>query len=382
MDSWEALINKVSLEVKACESALQSELRNLGEHLSSMKEDVFSGSDFEKLFQEAKQLRDTIPQTSRIKERILKAAGRRKDLQDKLKRSKDVLSRAARDKDTAYEKIGELAFAEYDRERLEYPSIAKVLSEFADVREDKREIDNELERYQHSVSRKGFWKKLADAGRIAYLRTSRSVLQRRLPLKFRAAGEALCTQQVGDLSEGAFADLLSLCREKEARFAQARKENLKLLKDEEKIEEELKNLGGGITYQSSVRSLEKQIRLSSQRLEEVYRSLGEAYREKPPAKPTGKIAGILSKIDKFERKRAENNHHIERLRAAIEIKKLADQNLGLSEKVKELEKSIERKQREVEKIRAGIDQKKMDISRLKKVRGQEESLDEEPDGEQ
>ena len=122
---------------------------------------------------------------------------------------------------------------------------------------------------------------------------------------YRRAGEALCTAEIKGLEGSAFEELQRICREKDAAYNAAFKETNKLLKDEERIETELKNLGGGITYQRSVKALEKTIRIDEQRLDEVYRNLGEAYGEMPFREPDRKTESIWKRIDELEKKKAE-----------------------------------------------------------------------------
>jgi len=379
MDSWEVLINRISLDLKDYEETLESERRLLGEHLSSLEEELFKGTDLEKLYREAKTLREKIPRASKVKDRILVTARQRKAVQEKLKRSRERLRKSELERETVYRKIGELAYEQHEKESTKNPEVEKVLAELSAYSEGKKQIDNELERYQRSVSKKGFWKNLVETGRVAYLRVSRSVLQRRLQEMYRRAGAALCTAEIKGLEGTAFADLQRICREKDASCKAALKENEKLLKEEEKIEAELKNLGGGITYQRSVKALEKTIRVDEQRLDEVYRNLGEAYCEKPFKEPDKKTDSIRQKIDDLEKKKSEKNQHIERLRAAIGIKRLADQNAGLSERLAALEKSIEKQQREAERLKGIVAHNNEEIGKLRKVRGQEKTLLQEPE---
>ena len=374
MDSWEALINSINLDVKSNEEKTRLEYRRLGDHLTSLKEELFAGAEYEGLYQEARELKKKIPQASKIKESIVKAAEHRKNIQERLKKSRDRLKKAESEIDEAHRKIGELAYAKYSKASVEHPEIGEVFQEIAEYRRDESEIDSELARYERSAGKKGFLKNVAEKTRVAYLRVSRSILQRKLPEVYRRAGERLCEMKLDELADEGFAPLIKDCREKKASFKAASEENRDLLDEQAKIEAEMKELGGGLTYQSSVRGLEKQIRADEQRLGEIQQSLGEQFFEKPLKEMGKKTQDHWQKIDQLRKKKNESSQNIERLKAAIDIRHLSEHNQGLNDRLKNLESSIKRQQQEADRLKEMLAQNQEKIEQLKRIRGPEKSL--------
>ncbi len=377
MEPYKKRIEELERRIQRNSAEIRTQLKKLGEYLSYQEQDAFTATEMADLHRRIQDLRGQLPKSRQQVKRILQCVSRNEELEQEINEKKRQIAGLEEANQTICEEIGKAAFEAYKSRssgREEYSALFEPL-----IKQEREltELESEYAKLQSHGKDGNFFRIFRETGRSLYLKGILSLKRKGIGKTYREAGKRLCESQIGaELKGGGLDRVLGPYEENDRKINALRQEVSKLRSEQEKMWNDLKELGAARSHQKRVREIELGIQRIEEELGDAFEGLGSLFRSRPPERFSDdvEVARALKQIEVCEEAKRQSAKQIERIEAAIRIDNLQRQARNLNQRVARLEEEIRLRSGEIATLKAQVAEGETEIRRLERIRGSEQSL--------
>ncbi len=373
MDSYRDKISALQREIQTDRQNIAKDYQGIGE---SVYADPPSDVKPEPVVGEIADRLEKIDANNKNIRRIEEIAARLAAIDEELQADKRGIRELEEGLGPVYEQVGTVAFRVYKENPFIDQEYVTVFSDMVNNQEEIRDAENELAEIEAGLEQKPFLERVVLKGKVLLLKSRRSSRESALPRLARRAGEQICAGNfIESVDDPALNEAAGPCLDVKSRVNEIEERDLALREEAETLTVELETLGAEKRYSRRVSEIRRENENLEQALADLFQKLGEVYRgtlDGEPAEADRKK--LLASIRDAEKANDDREEHIQRLQAAIEVKRLNDEIGRMEGSIKSLQERIERQQAEIESIREKIGETEGLRAEQEELRGDEASL--------
>jgi chromosome segregation ATPase len=377
MDAYKKSIEELERRIQRSSAEIRTQLKKLGEYLSYQEQGAFSATEMSDLYGRIQDLRGQLPKSRQQVKRILQCVNQNEQLEQEISEKKRQIAGLEEANQAICEEIGRAAFEAYK-------SLSSGGNEYSDLFEplikqerELTELESEYSKLQGHGKDGNFFRIFRETGRSLYLKGILSLKKKAIGKIYREAGKRLCESQFGaELKSSGLDRVLGPYKDNDRKIKALKQEVSKLRNVQERIWNELKELGADRSHQKRVREIEIGIQRIEEELEDAFEGFGSLFRSQPAEHfgDDAEVARALKQIEVCEETKKRGAKQIERIEAALLIDNLQRQARNLNQRISRLEEEVRLRRGEIDTLKAQVAEGENEINRLIKIRGSEQSL--------
>ena len=367
-------------KISALQREIQTDQQNIARDYQGIGESVYADPPAEvKTEPVVGEIADRLEQIDANNEqirRIEEIAARLAAIDEEIQADKRGIRELEEGLGPVYESVGMVAFRVYKENPFIDQEYVTLFSDMVNNQEEIRDVENELAEIEAGLEQKPFLERVVLKGKVLLLKSRRSSRESALPRLARRVGEQICAGDFIDtMDDAALSEAAAPCLEVKSRVKEIEERDLALREEAETLTVELESLGAEKRYARRVSEIRRENENIEHALTDLYRRLGEVYRESLDGEPAeSDRKKLLASIQDAENANSDREEHIKRLQAAIEVKRLTDEIGKMEGSIKSLQERIERQQAEIETIQGKIGETEALKAEQEQLRGDEATL--------